>query len=93
MGAVYINVTEDDKLFKQLNYFSPPILLLFFVRSGANFNLSALVDTSTYAGNIPPIVIGVVYFAVRIIGKYVGAYAGSAVVKNQKKSRIIWGLL
>lgn len=29
MGTVYRNVAKDDKLFKQLNYFSPPILLLF----------------------------------------------------------------
>ena len=42
MGAVYMNVTGDDKLFKQLNYFSPPILLLFFVRSGMNFRINAL---------------------------------------------------
>lgn len=33
MGTVYTNIADDDKLFKQLNYFSPPILLLFFVRS------------------------------------------------------------
>ena len=33
MGTIYINLSDDDKLFKQLNYFSPPILLLFFVRS------------------------------------------------------------
>ena len=33
MGTVYRNVADNDKLFKQLNYFSPPILLLFFVRS------------------------------------------------------------
>ena len=46
MGMVYINTSEDDKLFKKLNYFSPPILVLFFVRSGINFNLSALVNTS-----------------------------------------------
>ena len=37
MGMVYINTTGDERLFKQLNYFSPPILLLFFVRSGLNF--------------------------------------------------------
>ena len=30
MGTIYINLSDDDKLFKQLNYFSPPILLLFF---------------------------------------------------------------
>ena len=29
MGTIYINLSDDDKLFKQLNYFSPPILLLF----------------------------------------------------------------
>lgn len=29
MGTVYINTTGDDKLFKQLNYFSPP--LLYFI--------------------------------------------------------------
>lgn len=34
MGMVYINCSDDERLFKQLNYFSPPILLLFFVRSG-----------------------------------------------------------
>lgn len=42
MGTVYTNVAENDKLFKQLGYFSPPILLLFFVRSGMNFKLDAL---------------------------------------------------
>ena len=30
MSTVYINITDDDKLFKQLNYWSPPLLLLFF---------------------------------------------------------------
>ena len=38
MAMVYINTTDDSRLFKQLNYFSPPILLLFFVRSGLNFD-------------------------------------------------------
>ena len=47
MGMVYINTTDDDKLFKQLNYFSPPILLLFFVRSGMNFKLNALFSADT----------------------------------------------
>ena len=46
MGMVYINITEDDKLFKQLNYFNPPILLLFFVRSGLSFDLASLIGGS-----------------------------------------------
>ena len=36
MGTVYRNLTDDERLFRQLNYFSPPLLLLFFVRSGVN---------------------------------------------------------
>ena len=37
-STVYINVTKDDKLFKQLNYFTPPILLLFFVRIAGKYS-------------------------------------------------------
>ena len=32
MSTVYINASHDERLFKQLNYFSPPVLLMFFVR-------------------------------------------------------------
>lgn len=92
MGMVYINVTNDDKLFKQLNYFSPPILLLFFVRSGVNFNLNALVNTSVFAGTTPLIVIGIIYFIVRIIGKYFGAFVGSATANKSKEVRNYLGL-
>ena len=67
-STVYINVTKDDKLFKQLNYFTPPILLLFFVRSGVSFDLKALVSVSSI-GSVPIIVIGIVYFFVRIAGR------------------------
>ena len=67
MGMVYINTTDDDKLFKQLNYFSPPILLLFFVRSGVTFDLGALVNTSSAVGGVPLLLVGVLYFFVRII--------------------------
>lgn len=91
MGMVYINLTNDDKLFKQLNYFSPPILLLFFVRSGVSFNLKALMSSSAI-GSIPIIVIGVVYFFTRIIGKYGGAYLGCLITKKKKTVRNYLGL-
>jgi len=92
MGTIYINITNDDKLFKQLNYFSPPILLLFFVRSGINFKLDSLFSSSTLMGGAPLIVIGIVYFFVRIIGKYAGAFVGSAIVKKKKEVRNYLGL-
>lgn len=91
MSTIYINITNDDKLFKQLNYFTPPILLLFFVRSGVSFDLKALVSSSAI-GSVPIIVIGVVYFFVRIIGKYGGAYLGALIVKKDKKVRNYLGL-
>ena len=92
MGMVYINTTDDDKLFKQLNYFSPPILLLFFVRSGVTFDLGALVNTSSAVGGVPLLLVGVLYFFVRIIGKYAGSFLGCAIVKKDKKVRNYLGL-
>ena len=92
MGTVYINVSGDDKLFKQLNYFSPPILLLFFVRSGLNFNLSAMFDFSPSSTGTPLLLIGVLYFIVRIIGKYAGGFMGSLAAGKKKNVRNYIGL-
>ena len=92
MGTVYINVSEDEKLFKQLNYFSPPILLLFFVRSGLNFNLDALLSADSAVGSIPLLVIGVSYCVVRIIGKCLGAFLGGLAVGKPPKVRNYMGM-
>lgn len=74
MATVYINTTDDDRLFKQLNYFSPPILLLFFVRSGINFDLGSLFSSHENIGAFPLLLIGILYFITRIFGKYAGSY-------------------
>ena len=87
IGTVYINFAKDEKLFLQVNYFSPPILLLFFVKSGLSFNLSALFSSSSIFGTVPLWAIGLIYFFVRIIGKYIGAFTGSAVIKKPKEVR------
>ena len=92
MSMIYINLTDDERLFKQLNYFSPPILLLFFVRSGVNFDLGALINSSESIGSVPLLHIGVIYFIVRIIGKYIGAFVGCAMVKKDKLVRNYLGL-
>lgn len=76
MSTVYINASHDERLFKQLNYFSPPILLIFFVRSGLNFDISSLFDNSISIGPYSLFVVGVIYFITRIIGKYLGSYIG-----------------
>ena len=92
MGAVYTNIAENNKLFRQLGYFSPPILLLFFVRSGMSFKLDALVSADGAMNGIPLLVIGVSYFLVRILGKYAGAWLGCWLVKKQKVVRDYLGL-
>lgn len=66
-GATYMNITDDRKLFKQVNRFTPPVMSMFFIISGMNLDLGAFQTAG---------IIGVSYFAIRIIGKYAGVYAG-----------------
>ena len=82
MGTVYTNIADDDKLFKQLNYFSPPM----------SFQLDALVSSSGNLNGVPLLVIGVSYFLVRILGKYAGAWLGCRLVKKDKLVRNYLGL-
>ena len=91
MGTIYINTSDDTRLFRQLGYFSPPILLLFFVRSGLSFNLGILLSTGHF-GTSPLIVVGVAYFIVRIIGKYLGAFIGSSMCSMEDRIKKYLGL-
>ena len=93
MGMVFINIGGNPKFFRQMSYFSPPLLLLFFVRSGANFKLEALFRAEGIGAlGVPLFVVGLLYFVVRIIGKYGGSFTGSLVVKKDKKVRNYLGL-
>lgn len=92
IGTVYINVAKDEKLFLQVNYFSPPILLLFFVSSGLKFNLSSLFAGATSIFTTPLWAIGLIYFFTRIVGKYLGAYLGCLTIKKKKEVRNYLGL-
>lgn len=83
MGAVYINISGNKKVFKQVNGFTPPIQLLFFVLSGMRMDLTALKAAG---------LIGVVYFLVRIIGKYAGAWLGAMLGKASVPIRRYLGL-
>lgn len=92
MGTVYINATDDTRLFRQLNYFSPPILLLFFVRSGLSLDLGALFAPSGSVGRFPLLVVGIVYAVVRVVGKYGGAYLGALAIHKEESVRNYLGL-
>ena len=83
MGAVYVNLIDNKQLFKQVNHFSPPILLLFFVLSGMRLDLGMLRTAG---------LIGIGYFFVRIAGKYLGAWLGARVTGASKGVRRLLGL-
>lgn len=89
MGAVYGNLAADDRLFRQLDYFTPPVLLLFFVRSGMSFRFDALFSA---AGAVSLAVICGVYFLVRMAGKYTGAYLGCLAAGKPPKVRNYLGM-
>ena len=76
LGATYVNVTGDKSLFKQVSRITPPINILFFVLSGMRLDLVSLSSVG---------IIGVAYFAIRILGKYFGAWAGSRLIGAQKE--------
>ncbi len=77
-GAVYINFTKDNELYHQLNHFTPPIMTIFFVLSGLNFNLQSFASIG---------LIGLTYVVVRIIGKMSGAFLGNVITHQSKEVR------
>lgn len=79
-GFTIINRAERDvRLFRALNAFEPPIYVLFFTLAGLHLDLSALLLSGW---------LGLVYFVARILGKYLGTWAGgvmsgaSPIVRN-----------
>ncbi len=82
-GGAFINLTSDKKLFHQIDRFTPPILSCFFILSGMRLDVGALRTAG---------VIGVAYFLVRIVGKYLGAYLGCAFCKTDWKVKRYLGV-
>lgn len=92
IGTVYANLGGDQKLFLQVAYFSPPILLLFFVKSGIGFRLDTLFAGGGSVVPYPLIVVSILYFLVRIIGKVFGSYVGCLAVGKEPRVRNYLGL-
>lgn len=90
MGAVYINVSGDEKLFKQLRYFSPPILLIYYVRSGLGLDINALFVSCVTA--MPLILVCLIFIAVQFAGKYLGSYLGCMLTKKEAHFKKNFGL-
>ena len=82
-GTVHANISEGNTVFKRVDRFSPPILTLFFVVSGMRLNVQALATAG---------IVGVAYFAVRILGKYLGASLGALLARSTPEVKKYLGL-
>jgi Kef-type K+ transport system membrane component KefB len=77
LGGMLVNIFKDiDSIVEITDSFSPPIFMIFFVISGAGFQISALQGIG---------LIGLVYVVMRVIGKWAGAWAGGKLTKQEDK--------
>ncbi len=73
VGATFTNMCVDEtEVLSRCDAWSTPLLMLFFVISGAQLDISVIPSIG---------VIGVIYILARSIGKYVGAYTGCKLTK------------
>ena len=84
IGAVYCNLGADTAVVMDLcDRWTPPVLLLFFVVSGAELELSVIPTVG---------LLGIIYMLTRSLGKYFGAYIGSLITHADASIRKYLGI-
>lgn len=79
LGTVFCNVCDfSEELMERIDRWSAPLLILFFVISGAELELSVFTDVMI-------VLIGLVYIIFRSLGKYTGAFLSAKAVKCDSK--------
>ena len=74
-GTIFCNVCEcSDEMMARADSWSKPLLILFFVLSGAELDLSVFTQPLL-------VLVGVVYIVARCIGKYFGAMGSAKMTK------------
>lgn len=74
LGSVFCNLCPlSDEIMYYSDRWASPLLILFFVISGASLELHVFADSSL-------ILVGVVYILSRSLGKYIGARSSSVLV-------------
>ncbi len=75
LGTVFCNMCEvSEELMDRADRWTTPILILFFVISGAELELSVFADWAV-------VVVGIVYIISRSFGKYFGANISAKMMK------------
>lgn len=78
LGTIFCNICDlSEELMERADRWTAPLLILFFVISGAELNLSIF-------SNWIFVVIGITYIIFRTIGKYFGARISSKAAKCDK---------
>jgi Kef-type K+ transport system membrane component KefB len=81
VGAVYCNrEPQAGSVIERIDYFTPPLFMLFFLISGAQLDISIYYRDSVLLGMFLPLAI--IYFFLRALGKWAGAYVGSFSERN-----------
>ena len=74
-GTIFCNVCEcSDEMMARADGWTKPLLILFFVISGAELDLSVFTQPLF-------VIIGLIYILARSVGKYFGAYSSCKGVK------------
>ncbi len=75
LGTVFCNICDvSEELMDRADRWTTPILILFFVISGAELELSVFADVAV-------VIVGIVYILSRSLGKYFGAGISSKATK------------
>lgn len=88
-GAVFTNTNPEEKVVlinELVDRFTPPLLIMFFVISGADLNLASITQVG---------IIGVVYVVARVIGKVGGVSIAGMITHSSKnvKKYLGWALV
>jgi len=76
LGVTITNIVNDiDEAAKVVETFTPPIYMIFFVISGAGFDVGALAKIG---------IIGSIYIVMRVAGKWFGAWFGGKITKSDE---------
>ncbi len=71
LGSVFCNICDfSEELMERVDRWTVPLLVLFFVLSGAELELSVFSD-------IMVVLVGLVYILARSVGKYSGTFASA----------------